>query len=225
MKISKFFKLLPDFIKDVDANGVIIRAHEDEYLETVYRVTGERFDVPIFTVYNPQDLPYTKEALLEFLLDEVTKFSRFASTDFIGVKNLIQFDDSVLDIYIPEKVGKELSECLKSVNFNKVIYTSRANYRIEGQFTGNYSFEIEGDGIIWWVAFKPIKIDVVDEDGYKVIKSIPNREMEDIINHIKWDYNERFEDPIWRCSRNNLSSLNSFYDSDWMVWSTYIDVV
>jgi hypothetical protein len=225
MKISKFFKLLPDFIKDVDANGVIIRAHEDEYLETVYRVTGERFDVPIFTVYNPQDLPYTKDALLEFLLDEVTKFSRFASTDFIGVKNLIQFDDSVLDIYIPERVGKELSECLKSVNFNKVIYTSRANYRIEGQFTGNYSFEIEGDGIIWWVAFKPIKIDVVDEDGYKVIKSIPNREMEDIINHIKWDYNERFEDPIWRCSRNNLSSLNSFYDSDWMVWSTYIDVV
>jgi hypothetical protein len=225
MKISKFFKLLPDFIKDVDANGVIIRAHEDEYLETVYRVTGERFDVPIFTVYNPQDLPYTKDALLEFLLDEVTKFSRFASTDFIGVKNLIQFDDSVLDIYIPERVGKELSECLKSVNFNKVIYTSRANYRIEGQFTGNYSFETEGDGLIWWVAFKPIKIDVVDEDGYKVIKSIPNREMEDIINHIKWDYNERFEDPIWRCSRNNLSSLNSFYDSDWMVWSTYIDVV
>jgi hypothetical protein len=225
MKISKFFKLLPDFIKDVDANGVIIRAHEDEYLETVYRVTGERFDVPIFTVYNPQDLPYTKDALLEFLLDEVTKFSRFASTDFIGVKNLIQFDDSVLDIYIPERVGKELSECLKSVNFNKIIYTSRANYRIEGQFTGNYSFETEGDGLIWWVAFKPIKIDVVDEDGYKVIKSIPNREMEDIINHIKWDYNERFEDPIWRCSRNNLSSLNSFYDSDWMVWSTYIDVV
>ncbi len=225
MKISKFFKLLPDFIKDVDANGVIIRAHEDEYLETVYRVTGERFDVPIFTVYNPQDLPYTKDALLEFLLDEVTKFSRFASTDFIGVKNLIQFDDSVLDIYIPERVGKELSECLKSVNFNKIIYTSRANYRIEGQFTGNYSFETEGDGLIWWVAFKPIKIDVVDEDGYKVIKSIPNREMEDIINHIKWDYNERFEDPIWRCSRDNLSSLNSFYDPNWMVWSTYIDVV
>jgi len=225
MKISKFFKLLPDFVKDIDVNGIIVRAHEDEYLETVYRVTGERFEVPIFTIYNPQDLPYTKDAILEFLLDEVTKFSQFVSADFIGVKNLIQFDDSVLDIYIPRRVEKELSECLKSVNFNKVIYTSTANYRIEGQFTGNYSFETEGDGLIWWVAFKPIKIDVVGEDTYNVIKSIPNNKMEDIINHIKWDYNERFEDPIWRCSRDNLSSLNSFYDSDWMVWSTYIDVV
>jgi hypothetical protein len=225
MEISKFFKLLPDFVKDIDVNGIIVRAHEDEYLETLYRVTGERFEVPIFTIYNPQDLPYTKDAILEFLLDEVTKFSQFVSADFIGVKNLIQFDDSVLDIYIPRRVEKELSECLKSVNFNKVIYTSTANYRIEGQFTGNYSFETEGDGLIWWVAFKPIKIDVVGEDTYNVIKSIPNNKMEDIINHIKWDYNERFEDPIWRCSRDNLSSLNSFYDSDWMVWSTYIDVV
>ena len=48
MEISKFFKLLPDFVKDIDVNGIIVRAHEDEYLETVYRVTGERFEVPIF---------------------------------------------------------------------------------------------------------------------------------------------------------------------------------
>jgi hypothetical protein len=225
MKISKFFKLLPDFIKDVDANGVIIRAHEDEYLETVYRVTGERFEIPVFTVYNPQDLPYTKEALLEFLLDEVTRFARFTSTDFIGVKNLIQFDDSVLESYVPKRVEKEISECLKSVNFNKVVYTSKANYRIEGQFTGYNWIEMDGEGVVWWVDFKPFKIDVVDEDGYNVIKSIPNNEMEDIINYIKWDYSERFEDPIWRCSRNNLSSLQSFYDPNWMVWSTYINVV
>jgi hypothetical protein len=158
MKISKFFKLLPDFVKNIDVNGIIIRAHEDEYLETLYRVTGERFEVPIFTIYNPQDLPYTKEAILEFLLDEITKFSQFVSADFIGVKNLIQFDNSVLDIYIPKRVDKEISECLKSVNFNKVIYTSKANYRVEGQFTGNYWFEIDGDGIVWWVVFKPIKI-------------------------------------------------------------------
>ena len=225
MEISKFFKLLPDFVKDIDVNGIIVRAHEDEYLETLYRVTGERFEVPIFTIYNPQDLPYTKEAILEFLLDEVTKFSQFVSADFIGVKNLIQFDDSVLDIYIPERIGKEVSACLQSVNFNKVIYTTKANYRVEGQFTGNYWFEIDGDGIVWWVDFKPIKIDVVGEDTYNVIKSIPNNEMENIINYVKWDYNERFEDPIWRCSRNNLSSLKSFYDPDWMVWSTYVNVV
>ena len=225
MKISKFFKLLPDFVKNIDVNGIIIKTHDDEYLETVYRVTGERFEVPIFTIDNPQDLPYTKEALLEFLLDEITKFSQFVSADFIGVKNLIQFDDSVLDIYIPERIGKEVSACLQSVNFNKVIYTSKANYTVEGQFTGNYWFEDEGDGLIWWVDFKPIKIDVVGEDRYNVIKSIPDNEMENIINYIKWDYSERFEDPIWRCSRNTLSSLQSFYDPNWMVWSTYVNVV
>jgi len=225
MKISKFFKLLPDFVKNIDVNGVIIKTHEDEYLETVYRVTGERFEVPIFTIDNSQDLPYTKEALLEFLLNEITKFSQFVSADFIGVKNLIQFDDSVLEAYVPKKVEKEISECLKSVNFNKVVYTSKANYRIEGQFTGYNWIEMDGEGVVWWVDFKPFKIDVVDEDGYKVIKSIPNNEMEDIINYIKWDYSERFEDPIWRCSRNNLSSLQSFYDPNWMVWSTYVNVV
>jgi len=225
MKISKFFKLLPDFVKNIDVNGIIIKTHDDEYLETVYRVTGERFEVPVFTVYNPQDLPYTKEALLEFLLNEITKFSQFVSADFIGVKNLIQFDDSVLEAYVPKKVEKEISECLKSVNFNKVVYTSKANYRIEGQFTGYNWIEMDGEGVVWWVDFKPFKIDVVDEDGYNVIKSIPNNEMEDIINYIKWDYSERFEDPIWRCSRNNLSSLQSFYDPNWMVWSTYVNVV
>jgi hypothetical protein len=225
MEISKFFKLLPDFVKDIDVNGVIVRAHEDEYLETVYRVTGERFNIPVFTVYNPQDLPYTKEALLEFLLNEITKFSQFVSADFIGVKNLIQFDDSVLEAYVPKRVEKEISECLKSANFNKVVYTSKANYRIEGQFTGYNWIEMDGEGVVWWVDFKPFKIDVVDEDGYKVIKSIPNNQMEDIINYIKWDYSERFEDPIWRCSRSNLSSLPSFYDPNWMVWSTYVNVV
>jgi hypothetical protein len=225
MKISKFFKLLPDFVKNIDVNGIIIKTHEDEYLETVYRVTGERFEVPIFTIDNSQDLPYTKEALLEFLLNEITKFSQFVSADFIGVKNLIQFDDSVLEAYVPKKVEKEISECLKSVNFNKVVYTSKANYRIEGEFTGYNWIEMDGEGVVWWVDFKPFKIDVVDEDGYKVIKSIPNNEMEDIINYIKWDYSERFEDPIWRCSRNNLSSLQSFYDPNWMVWSTYVNVV
>jgi hypothetical protein len=225
MKISKFFKLLPDFVKNIDVNGIIIKTHEDEYLETVYRVTGERFEVPIFTIDNSQDLPYTKEALLEFLLNEITKFSQFVSADFIGVKNLIQFDDSVLEAYVPKIVEKEISECLKSVNFNKVVYTSKANYRIEGEFTGYNWIEMDGEGVVWWVDFKPFKIDVVDEDGYKVIKSIPNNEIEDIINYIKWDYSERFEDPIWRCSRSNLSSLPSFYDPNWMVWSTYVNVV
>ena len=225
MKISKFFKLLPDFVKNIDVNGIIIKTHDDEYLETVYRVTGERFEVPVFTIDNPQDLPYTKEALLEFLLNEITKFSQFVSADFIGVKNLIQFDDSVLEAYVPKRVEKEISECLKSANFNKVVYTSKANYRIEGEFTGYNWIEMDGEGVVWWVDFKPFKIDVVDEDGYKVIKSIPNNEMEDIINYIKWDYSERFEDPIWRCSRNNLSSLSSFYDPNWMVWSTYVNVV
>jgi hypothetical protein len=116
-------------------------------------------------------------------------------------------------------------EDIDILNFNKVIYTTKANYRVEGQFTGNYWFEHESDGLIWWVDFKPIKIDVVGEDTYNVIKSIPDNEIENIINYVKWDYNERFEDPIWRCSRNNLSSLKSFYDPDWMVWSTYINVV
>ncbi len=130
-----------------------------------------------------------------------------------------------MESYVPKKVEKEISECLKSVNFNKVVYTSKANYRIEGQFTGYNWIEMDGEGVVWWVDFKPFKIDVVDEDGYKVIKSIPNNEMEDIINYIKWDYSERFEDPIWHCSRNNLSSLPSFYDPNWMVWSTYVNVV
>ena len=221
MTTQKFFKLLPSFVKDINVDGITIK-HTGEYRKTSY---SKRYDVevPVYTIENPNDLPYTKEALNTWLTEEYLKFQKFADLHVGVVSYFIEFDDSVKDIYIPQEIKQEISQCLKSKDFNKVAWRNPENIRVIGEFKEYNSFDSEDDRVIWQVDFKPHRIEIVDEKGdFK--KEVSKSDYDYIFELLREDM-DFFENKIWVCVQSRLASQKTFVDFDWMGWYTHVDNV
>ena len=148
MTTQKFFKLLPSFVKDINVDGIIIK-HTGEFITTPYSRRYE-VEVPVFTIENPNDLPYTKEALTTWLSEEYLKFEKFVSLDKLGpITYFIEFDNSVKDLYIPKQIKEEIDNCLESKEFNKVAWRNPESIRVIGEFKRYNTFDTEDDRIIW----------------------------------------------------------------------------
>lgn len=228
MNLNRVLKHLPEFIGEINVNEIIIRP-----TNKVVRLTGgfitnrfnqEFIDVPMFSVYNPKDLPYSKSLLEEIILDEFRKFFEYLSLNIPPNHHLIKFTNDVKDYYIPEKTQNQIRECLKSVNFSRRLKANGNNYRVTGEFTGVNSFNILSDGIIWYVDFKPISVDIVNATD-DAVESLSKSQMEDLLDYQRYEQVEVFEDPIWRCVRDTLIETKTFVDFDWMMWSTNIEIV
>lgn len=222
MATQKFFKLLPSFIKDINVDGIIIK-HTGNYITTPY---SKRYDVevPVFTIENPNDLPYTKEALTTWLSEEYLRFEKFVGGLNIGsITYLIEFDNSVEDLYIPKQIKEEIDNCLVSKDFNKVAWRNPENIRVIGEFKRYNSFDTEDDRIIWQVDFKPHRIEIVDESG-EFKKEVSKSDYDYIFETLREDM-EFFENKIWSCVQSRLTSQKTFVDFDWMSWYTHVDNV
>jgi hypothetical protein len=229
MNLNKILKHLPSFIGEINVNGLIIKPTDNvRRLSGSYvtnRLKQEYVEVPEFSVYNPNDLPYTKTLLEESILEEYRRFFTYLGLDIPANAGLAKFTDDVKDYYIPPKIKNQINECLKTVNFNKRLKANGNNYRVTGEFTGVNSFGTEeSDGITWYVDFRPISVDIVDFLD-NVVESLSKSQMEDLLDYQRYEQVEVFEDPIWRCVRDTLTETKSFVDFDWMIWSTNIDIV
>jgi hypothetical protein len=222
MKLQKFFKLLPDFIKDINVEGIIIK-HTGEFITTPYSRRYE-VEVPVYTIENPNDLPYTKESLTTWLAEEYLGFQRFVNILAGGpITYFVEFDNSVEDIYIPKQIKEEIDNCLASKDFNKVAWRNPENIRVIGEFKRYNAFDTEDDRIIWQVDFKPHRIEIVDEAGE--FKREVSKSDYDYIFETLGDEMEFFENKIWSCVQSRLISQKTFVDFDWMSWYTHVDNV
>ena len=222
MKLQKFFKLLPDFIKDINVEGIIIK-HTGEFITTPYSRRYE-VEVPVYTIENPNDLPYTKESLTTWLAEEYLGFQRFVNILAGGpITYFVEFDNSVEDIYIPKQIKEEIDNCLASKDFNKVSWRNPENIRVIGEFKRYNTFNTEDDRIIWQVDFKPHRIEIVDEAG-EFKREVSKSDYDYIFETLREDM-EFFENKIWSCVQSRLSSQKTFVDFDWMSWYTHVDNV
>jgi hypothetical protein len=222
MTTQKFFKLLPSFVKDINVDGITIK-HTGEYRKTLY---SKRYDVevPVYTIENPNDLPYTKEALSTWLAEEYLKFQKFAHILVGGpITYFVEFDNSVEDLYIPKQIKEEIDNCLVSKEFNKVAWRNPENIRVIGEFKRYNTFDTEDDRIIWQVDFKPHRIEIVDESG-EFKKEVSKSDYDYIFETLLEDM-DFFESKIWYCVQSKLVSQKTFYDSVWMQWHTHVDNV
>ena len=221
MKLQKFFKLLPDFIKDINVEGIIIK-HTGEFITTPYSRRYE-VEVPVYTIENPNDLPYTKESLTTWLSEEYLGFQKFVGTFGGPITYFVEFDNSVKDIYIPKQIKEEIDNCLESKDFNKVAWRNPENIRVIGEFKRYNTFDTEDDRIIWRVDFKPHRIEIVDESGvFK--KEVSKSDYDYIFETLREDI-EFFENNIWSCIQYKLANRKTFIDFDWMSWYTHVDNV
>ena len=222
MTTQKFFELLPSFVKDINVDGITIK-HTGEYRKTLY---SKRYDVevPVYTIENPNDLPYTKEALTTWLAEEYLKFQKFVDILAGGpITYFVEFDNSVKDIYIPKQIKEEIDNCLVSKDFNKVAWRNPENIRVIGEFKRYSTFDTEDDRIIWQVDFKPHRIEIVDESG-EFKKEVSKSDYDYIFETLREDM-EFFENKIWICVQSRLASQKTFVDFDWMGWYTHVDNV
>ena len=222
MKLQKFFKLLPDFIKDINVEGIIIK-HTGEFITTPYSRRYE-VEVPVYTIENPNDLPYTKESLTTWLAEEYLGFQRFVNILAGGpITYFVEFDNSVKDIYIPKQIKEEIDNCLVSKDFNKVSWRNPENIRVIGEFKRYNAFDTEDNRIIWQVDFKPHRIEIVDEAG-EFKREVSKSDYDYIFETLREDM-EFFENKIWSCVQSRLISQKTFVDFDWMSWYTNVDNV
>lgn len=223
MDKQKFFNLLPSFIGKIDVDGIIIK-HNGNFITTPYS-QRHGVQVPVFSIENPNDIPYTKESLSMWLTEEVIKFRDFVSIEKLGpsLTYFIEFDDSIKDLYIPKQIKEQIDNCLESKDFDKVAWRNPENIRVVGEFKKYNQFDMEGDRITWHVDFKPSKIEIVDEKGN--FKSSVNKEDYNYIFETLMDDMDFFESKIWSCVQPTLSSKKTFVDFDWMSWYTYVDNV
>jgi hypothetical protein len=228
MNLNKIFKHLPSFIGEINVNGLIIKPTDNvRRLSGSYvtnRLKQEYIEVPEFSIYNPNDLPYSRPILEEYVLEEYRRFFTYLGLDIPANDNLVKFTNEVWDYYIPKKTKNQIDECLKTVNFSRRLRANGNNYRINGEFTGINSFGTESDGITWYVDFRPISVDIVNATD-DVVESLSKSEIEDLLDYQRYEQVEVFEDPIWKCVRDTLTETKTFVDFDWMVWSTHIDIV
>lgn len=222
MELQKFFKLLPSFVKNINVDGITIK-HTGNYIETLYS-KRYKVKVPVYTIENPNNLPYTKEALTTWLSEEYLRFQKFVG-ETIGVPIIyfIEFDDSVKDIHIPKEIKEEINQCLKSKDFNKVAWRNPENIRVIGEFKEYNTFDSEDDRVIWSVDFKPHKIEIVDENG-ETKREVEKSEYDYIFEVLREDM-DFFENKIWGCVQFRLASQKTFIDFDWMAWYTHVDNV
>lgn len=222
MELQKFFKLLPSFVKDINVDGIIIK-HTGNYIETLYS-KRYKVEVPVYTIENPNNLPYTKESLTTWLAEEYLSFQRFVNILAGGpITYFVEFDESVKDIYIPKEIQQEISQCLKSKKFNKVAWRNPESIRVIGEFKEYNSFDSEDDRVIWSVDFKPHRIEIVDESGET--KRVVEKSEYDYIFEVLREDMDFFEEKIWVCVQSNLTSQKTFIDFDWMSWYTHVDNV
>lgn len=222
MELQKFFKLLPSFVKDINVDDITIK-HTGNYIETLYS-KRYKVEVPVYTIENPNNLPYTKESLTTWLAGEYLRFQRFVGETIGGpITYFIEFDESVKDIYIPQEIKQEISQCLKSKKFNKVAWRNPESIRVIGEFKEYNSFDSEDDRVIWSVDFKPHRIEIVDENG-EFKKEVSKSEYDYIFETLREDM-DFFEERIWVCVQSNLTSQKTFIDFNWMSWYTHVDNV
>ena len=221
MKLQKFFKLLPDFIKDINVEGIIIK-HTGEFITTPYSRRYE-VEVPVYTIENPNDLPYTKESLTTWLSEEYLGFQKFVGTFGGPITYFVEFDNSVKDIYIPKQIKEEIDNCLESKDFNKVAWRNPENIRVIGEFKRYNAFDTEDDRIIWQVDFKPHRIEIVDEAG-EFKKEVSKSNYDYIFETLREDMGF-FENNIWSCIQYKLANRKTFVDFDLMSWDTHVDNV
>lgn len=228
MKSKVFSKVLSTFFKSREIDGLIIY-HDDEY--TTFKEGfpfAEEFKVPLLKIKNPNNIPFSYNALFGLLEEDIRTIQHFAGTNYGGnvISKIIVFNDFQNgDYYYPEELEKKLINCLNTDflditlrNFNK-IFTINAKYIADSFFE------------MVWEDSEELKIYITLNVKHINVKNLENNEVEliedkdkikKIVYDIMWRDSYVFEDPIWECFVNYIKPYKTFLDDQWQFISLNI---
>jgi hypothetical protein len=203
--MNNVVKILPV----IEADGITLRL-TGKYKKSVYYK-----QIPVYTIDNPKNLPYTKEALSGYVDEAIHSLKKFFPEVTVASQFLYYIDCDGL--YIPQKSLNEISSCLVGKPFKLNTQYLMKEITIEGRFSKDFYFEIDGEMVIIEVNLlvKSMEVTLNGEVYDDLNDDLEEDEIYDIL-HDRFD--QDIDELMWECLTDDIRNNKSFVDFNWMGW-------
>jgi hypothetical protein len=189
----------------IEADGITLRSTGK------YKKSFHYKKVPVYTIDNPKNLPYTREALSGYVDEAIDSLKKFFPEVNVAAQFLYYIDCDGL--YIPQKSLNEISSCLVGKPFKLNTQYESKNITIEGRFSKDFYIEIDGEMVVIEVNLL-VKSMEITLNG-KVYYGFDEDEILDIL-HDRFD--QDIDELMWECLTDDIRNNKSFVDFNWMAW-------
>lgn len=200
----------------IEADGITLRSTGE------YKKSYHYKKVPVYTIDNPKNLPYTKEALSGYVDEAIGSLKKFFPEVHVATQFLFHIDCDGL--YIPQKSLKTISSCLVGKPFKLNTQYLMKEITIEGYFLRDFYFEIDGEMVVIDVNLlvKSMEITLNGE----VYNDLNDDLEEDEIYGILHDrFDQDIDGLVWECLTDDMRNNKSFVDFNWMGWMVNTDYI
>ena len=205
LQLKRLMNTIIKMLPEINSNSITLR------LTGEYKNSYHYKQVPVYTIDNPKNLSYTKEALSGQIDAEIDLLKKFFPEVRVASQFLYHLDGDGL--YIPQKTLNEISSCLVGKPFKFDTFYGLKNITIEGRFSKDFYFEIDGEMVIIEVNLL-VKSMEITLDG-EVSDEFDEDEIYDIL-HDKFD--QDIDELMWECLTDDIKNNKSFVDFNWMGW-------
>ena len=211
MDIDYFFESFLDHNHEIECYHGLKLVWTGEY------ANSHRGSIPIFRIENPEDSPYTFEALSGEIEEALSDFKKMIPLkQGIRLNSLYEFDQTQPDMYIPTRISKKIKNCLRETKVDK----SKDPIRLIGGFDGDFEFSARESEMI------DVNIDFLMDkmllDGEEIDGS--HKDYDGWIDYFRYDNRDFIEDEIWSCF-NELTDNKNFVNFQWMGWYTNFYII
>jgi hypothetical protein len=209
LQLKRLMNTVVKMLPVIEADGITLRL-TGKYKKSVYYKK-----VPVYTIDNPKNLPYTKEALSGYVDEEIHSLKKFFPEVTVASQFLYYLDCDGL--YIPQKTLNEISSCLVGKPFKLNTQYLMKEITIEGYFAKDFYFEIDGEMVVIEVNLlvKSMEITLNGEVYDDLNDDLEEDEIYDIL-HDRFD--QDIDELMWQCLTDDIKHNKSFVDFNWMGW-------
>jgi len=218
---KRFAQVMSKFIKPMDIDGVII--YDTGKKETL-RVFNTFVEVPVLSIKNPLDLPYSYNSLVPLVAERLEYLNDISSSDIIPgyLYKFVVFDFMTdNDYYIPDRIVKEFKHCLLTAEFEIKYRNKNKIFTIDGKYDmSDYDMVWESsETLVVDVGLKVDKIwfeDLGTDEHY--FMELNDNDMYQFIVGIRDDDNDAFLNPVWQsCIIPHIINYPPFFDTNWQI--------
>lgn len=205
LQLKRLMDNVDKILPVIEADGITLR------LTGKYKKSYHYKKVPIYTIDNPKNLPYTQEALSGYVDEAINSLKKFFPEVHVATQFLFYIDCDGL--YIPQKSLKTISSCLIGKPFKLNTQYESKDITIEGRFSKDFYIEIDGEMVVIDVNLL-VKSMEITLNG-KVYYGFDEDEIYDIL-HERFD--QDIDELVWECLTDDIRNNKSFVDFNWMGW-------
>lgn len=218
---KRFAKVYSKSIKPMEIGGVIVYDTGKKETVSLYNTFVE---VPVLSIKNPSDLPFSYNSLKEQVASEIEYFNDLSSAGLSGyqIPNFIVFDYfSYNEYYYPDTLVKEFKNCLSSHKLQTKYRNKNKIYTIYGKYDMS-EFDMNWDNSEVLVIDVGLMVDKVWFEDLETNESyfmkLSDSEIFDFINQIKYEDKDVWVNPVWNsCIIPNIVNYPSFFDGNWQI--------